>query len=248
MAETKITIHELYPENLPGWNDFPFTCTYASADDPTFTFTVAGDVTKVLYPGVKIMLTQTTDKFFIVTASAYSAPNTTVTVYGGTDYDLANATVVNPRYSREKSPYGFPLDPLKWTVEYIDVNDRATGNNPTDGVVYNLSPIQITIPIGSWMLNWSAHIRVNGSSVNKQAFIGLSTTNNGFSDAHLKAWVLAMDTSTYHGWPREVAPKHILLAAKTVYYLNVSGVNSPSSIGNQGTQQPTILRAVCAYL
>jgi len=74
-----------------GWRAAGETWTYASADDPTFTFTISGDKTSKYSPGMRIKLTQTTVKYFIITAVSYSAPNTTVTVYGGTDYDLVNA-------------------------------------------------------------------------------------------------------------------------------------------------------------
>lgn len=51
--------------------------------------TVAGDVTAFVKIGTKIKLTDTTTKYFYVLANAtYSAPNTTVTILGGSDYSL----------------------------------------------------------------------------------------------------------------------------------------------------------------
>ena len=95
-----------------GWTPALETWTYASADDPTYTFTISGDLTDKYSAGMRIKLTQTTAKYFIITKVAYSSPNTTITVYGGTDYDLANATITNPYYSVVKAPQGFPLDPV----------------------------------------------------------------------------------------------------------------------------------------
>jgi len=66
-----------------GWLISNETWTYASADAPTFTFTISGDKTTKYYPGQRIKLTQTTVKYFIITAVAYASPNTTITVYGG---------------------------------------------------------------------------------------------------------------------------------------------------------------------
>ena len=87
-----------------GWTPDTATWTYASAS----TFTVATDVTAQFGKGTKLKLTQTTAKYFYVTASSYGAPNTTVTVTGGTDYTLANAAITLPRYSYADAPQGFP--------------------------------------------------------------------------------------------------------------------------------------------
>jgi hypothetical protein len=43
----------------------------------------------------------------------YSSPSTTLKLYGGTDYDLANSPIIEPYFSMAKAPYGFPLDEAK---------------------------------------------------------------------------------------------------------------------------------------
>jgi hypothetical protein len=78
--------------------------TYASAS----TFTVAGNVTALFPVGTKIKLTQTTVKYFYVVSASYGAPNTTVTVTGGSDYSLTNAAITSPYYSYTANPQGFP--------------------------------------------------------------------------------------------------------------------------------------------
>jgi hypothetical protein len=87
-----------------GWIALGLTATYASAT----SFTVAADVTPFIRVGSKILLTQTTAKYFYVTAVSYSAPDTTVTVTGGTDFTLANAAITAPFYSNIATPQGFP--------------------------------------------------------------------------------------------------------------------------------------------
>lgn len=89
---------------LTGWIAGAGTWTYASAT----TFTVAGNVTAFFTPGTKLRLTQTTTKYFYVLSSSYSAPNTTITITGGTDYTLANAAITAPAYSYMSNPQGFP--------------------------------------------------------------------------------------------------------------------------------------------
>jgi len=89
---------------LTGWIDPGETWTYASAT----TFTISGDKTGTYSVGDKLKLTQTTVKYFYITAVSYGAPNTTVTVTGGSDYTLANAAITANYYSKAATPAGFP--------------------------------------------------------------------------------------------------------------------------------------------
>ena len=94
-----------------GWfYDVVNTWTYASST----TFTISGNVTAVFTPGTKIKLTQTSVKFFVVVSSSFSSPNTTVTVTGGSDYSLSNASITTSAYSYAANPQGFPTA-FNWT-------------------------------------------------------------------------------------------------------------------------------------
>lgn len=91
-------------KSYDGWIYPTDTWTYASAT----TFTIAGVDRTAQFPvGTKIKLTQTTAKYFYVTASSFST-NTTITVTGGSDYSLANATITTPALSYDATPQGFP--------------------------------------------------------------------------------------------------------------------------------------------
>jgi hypothetical protein len=87
-----------------GWVAISNTLTYASAS----TFTVPTDLTATYQKGTKIKLTDGTVKYFYVLSSAYGAPNTTVTVTGGTDYTLSGGAITAPYYSYIENPQGFP--------------------------------------------------------------------------------------------------------------------------------------------
>lgn len=87
-----------------GWITHSTTWTYVSAT----TFKVTGvDVTTVFPVGTKIRLTQTTVKYFYVTAATFST-DTTITVTGGSDYSLVNAAITVTGYSYSDTPRGFP--------------------------------------------------------------------------------------------------------------------------------------------
>jgi len=92
-----------------GW--IPVEETWSRVSNTSFTIT--GDYTGVLAVGDKLKVTDTTVKYFYITAVSYSAPNTTVTITGGTDYVLA-ATPTLQYYSKASSPVGFP-DWFNWT-------------------------------------------------------------------------------------------------------------------------------------
>jgi hypothetical protein len=112
-----------------GWITANETWTYASAS----TFTISGDKTSKYSVGMKIKFTQTSVKYFYITAISYSAPNTTVTVNGGASYTVANAAITANYYSFGKAPQGFPegmLLPDYATPKASDYQDTA-GNNST---------------------------------------------------------------------------------------------------------------------
>ncbi len=236
-----------------GWTPARETWTYVSADDPTYTFKISGvDLTGKYSPGMRIKLTQNTGgtKYFIITAVAFST-DTTITVYGGTDYDLNNEAISSPYYSTQKAPQGFPMDATKWTVITTDQIQRGQ-NSPTAGTWYNpKGAAAITVPIGSWHLSWSAVFggwKNSTTSVTVNAC--LSTTNNSQSDGNLGAFTKLEGAS---GNLFVVSPayreKRVTVASKTAYYLNL--LTSTASMGGIAFYNDSIdavVQAVCAYL
>jgi len=230
-----------------GWVASSDTWTYASADSPTFTFTISGvDRTNVLQPGMRIKLTQTTAKYFIITAVAFST-NTTVTIYGGTDYTLANAAITSPYYSALKAPYGFNTSPSKWTVEVLDTTLR-TQATPTANTWYNNGSLSISIPIGVWHVSYHVSVQRSGSAGTWDVITTLSTANNSQSDAEFSAFAayagsIAENGGAAYRW------KVLTLAAKTSYYLNMmTRTASLSNMYFRNDLATCAIRAVSAYL
>ena len=233
-----------------GWVSARTTWTYASADDPTYTFTISGDYTGILSAGMKIKLTQTTVKYFIITKVAYGSPNTTVTVYGGTDYDLADATITSPYYSYVKAPFGFPLASTKWQVLVTDTanNDQSS---PTNGIWYNPGSLSISLPIGAWNVLWQAtgyYTSTGGTDV--EVRVTLSTANNSESDSTLtgRYFYRENDNAAHVCYVRLVSNKSITVTSGTTYYLNCMTAESASIVGIRGSANTTTIRAICAYL
>jgi hypothetical protein len=96
----------LYQGLIDGWVSANETWTYASST----TFTVASDVTDKYQKGDKIKFTQATDgvKYMYIVGVSESGGTTTITVTGGSDYDLDNEAITANYYSHASNPIGFP--------------------------------------------------------------------------------------------------------------------------------------------
>jgi hypothetical protein len=238
---------------LLGWIDFSWfatTLAYVSADAPTFVLSVNADVTGVVEPGMRIRLTQTTDKFFIVTAvGAFAAGVTPITVYGGTDYALANATISAGAFSPHKKPFGFNASPLKWTETLKDTTNRTVAT-PTAATWYNPGSLSLSAPIGLWLLSYRTDLAlIYGSSADIEVHATLSTANNSDSDYDFHVALRGSALTRIQG--PAAASKNVLLAAKTTYFLNAMqnvGASASSLSFNSAAYGPSIIRAVCAYL
>ena len=74
--------------------------------------TYAGDLTGTYSPGMRVRLTQTTVKYFVIVSVVYVNPTTTITLYGGALYTIANAPITTHDTVTDFIKQGFPLDLL----------------------------------------------------------------------------------------------------------------------------------------
>jgi hypothetical protein len=233
---------------IDGWVAGTGTWSYTSADAPTFVASIPDADAANMNVGARLKLTQTTAKYFIVTAKGSpSGGFTPVTIYGGTDYTLANAAITSPYYSPVKAPLDFPLSPAKWTVEVSDVTQR-TQATPVNGTWYNLGTLTISIPIGIWEVAYDVTPQfADASATQWQIFVTLSTANNSESDVDFTTALSGGSILNAYSTLRRV--KVLTLAAKTSYYLNTK-VNSANldNLYNRNDNSKAFIRAVCAYL
>lgn len=103
-------------DDKDGWKLAAETWAYASAT----TITVPSGAASKYSIGDKIKLTQTTVKYFYITAVA----DTVLTVTGGTDYTVANATISANYYSKDQSPVGFPGGFVLATNKYLTMDGK----------------------------------------------------------------------------------------------------------------------------
>jgi hypothetical protein len=214
----------------------------------TFIVDTSVDLSTSIGVGNKVKFTDGTVKYFVVVAIAA----TRITLFGGTDYSIAGtAAVTSPYYSMVRTPFGFPLNPTNWTVDYIDTTSRNIAN-PAQNTWYNIDGIQLIIPIGIWHVSYQVGIGVDRglTTGGENVYITLSTANNSESDAQYTGgfYITATANSEYHQHPI-YRFKILNLTTKSIYYQNLRTTltNQQDLYLNNGTE-PNMIRAVCAYL
>lgn len=120
-------------------------------------------------------------------------------------------------YSGNKDPFGFPSKPEKWTIE-TDFLTGVTVNSLTGSNFYNLASLVLGVPIGSWILGYSACMQSTRSSGGTDGYSGLGTTTSAV-DADTVSGIETGATPATFTATRE---KALTLAAATPYYLNHS--------------------------
>lgn len=139
---------------LTGWQAGSGTWTYASAT----TMTVPAADAALMRKGTKILLTQTTDKYFYVVGVS----GTTITLSGGSDYSLANAAITSPKFSNFSTPEGFPTW-FNWAPTYTGfssvpstivaqfqiIGDTCLINVTSNNGTSNANTFTISLPITS---------------------------------------------------------------------------------------------------
>lgn len=154
--------------SLMTWAPALQTWTYASST----TVYAAGNVTAIYSKGLKVKLTQTTTKYFYITSvSSYDAGNnrTTLTLYGGSSYSVANAAITNPFYSGAAVAIGFP----EW-LTFAPVWTNLSVGNGTLTAKLRMS--------GSGVVQVYAHL-VYGSTTSISGAVGFDApiTPSGYS-------------------------------------------------------------------
>mgnify|MGYP001361076671 CR=1 FL=1 len=243
-----------------GWENARTTWTYTSADSPSFVLSVPDVDAEQIGLGWRIQLTQSTIKYFIVTAKGSSSGgNTPITVYGGTDYTLTNAAISDAKFSSAKAPFGFPLSPTKWSVR-VSNGTTYTKTSPTAGTWYNAMDAgnlpSIVLPIGEWILTYKciARVEMPSGAAYVRSDVTLSTSTSSESDTQFTITnsfnpgttsTIAMVINSYIS----SFPMVISIAAKTTYYLLIKSIQpSTNSLQVQGASSTSVLQAVCAYL
>jgi len=231
-----------------GWLTAGESWTFNAVDDPTGVINVPSNATLKYSVGMRIRFVNGGNTIYgIITAVAA----TTITFCHEIDPSddlainlLANSAITLPYYSHVKNPFGFPSAKQKWSIiKPFTLGDAQL--SPVTGTWYNLGTPKITLPIGSWDVEWWAGVRVAAGGSSYVANVTLSTANNSESDAEMTAGVSVNAPANGNSvWLSK--HKTITVAVKTDEFLNFqSNTSTPTS---QAWNERQMIRAVLAYL
>ena len=211
----------------------------ATTNDTPFTNSVTGTT-----------LTAGTRNYAIIVGQAFS----TNTVYnlqvceGETIPTTTPPTSVS--YSKQKSPYGFPLSSTKWTFESF-LRSRVSSTGSVSGTTYNIGEGKVKIPLGEWDISVYGHVYHPASAAvqtNGKAELSTSATT-------INPYGKFMMGGSYHSAVTETSSLLCItgplsLAATTDYYLlvQVNTTGTLTAIQLFGDRSPQIISWKCAYL
>lgn len=222
------------------------TFTYVSWDSSVRTGVVNSnlDLTPYLSVGMKVKFTQNSAiKYAFITAIT----STQLTLFLGTDYSLNNSAISNSYYSMFKAPFGFPLNPDKWSV-LIKNSSNLSQTNPNPSTYYNLGGLNLSVPIGDWEVSYSVTLGgFKAASITFSADSTLSTTNNSETDKDMTGTTyIEAATATLVLIGNIYKSKSMSFTSKTpLYLLGKANGNGLNFYGNIST---TIIKAVSSYL
>lgn len=228
------------------WESVTATLTYASWDSTVSTGVVntSSDLSSFIGEGFKIKFTQDGGvKYAICTV-----PNSgDLVLYLGTDYTLTNTAITDVYYSDKKTPYGFPLNPDKWSV-MVKVSGGQTITNPTANQWYSLTNANLTVPIGCWDIYYQVQLyTANATLATLRARSTLSTTTSTETNTDYTKKIEFITTS--FGDAAYLLKQTICLDEKTPYYLLIQAQTaSYTTLGQDGGAVPLIIKATYAYL
>lgn len=157
-------------------------------------------------------------EYGIIQSVTYSAPNTTINVFTGTDHNIPNMTLSSPYYSTQKAPFGFPSNKNQWQLKCLSLS-YALENPGGFSVFINMNKLRIDTPIGSWkfIINGSAQ-QSNTSSAAQDQVVGISTSASSADSIESLRHIYSSNAAT----GGMSVPVHIErtanLAAQTTYY------------------------------
>lgn len=232
---------------------------YVSADAPSYVVNVPDRDAELMSVGTKVRWYQPALGYSIITAVGASANGMTpITLYAGTDYTMtAGVGIDKPYFSPSRAPYGFPMNPDKWTQTKTDTGNAAKASPTTNtwygGSGLSTTGISIVAPIGAWYPQIKALIEIvtpatAGAYGPRATF---SSGNSSESDASYTFQFVSQQPATagtFRG--TYIAPQYVfVITSKTTYYIDIfTGQSSVTSISMRGDVATTTIKLVCAYL
>lgn len=189
---------------------------------------------------------QTTEYGIIQTVN-YVGSDTIVNVFTGQKNNIPNMTLINPFYSSQKAPFGFPSEKNNWEIDVL-ITSNYTGAFGSTGN-WHANNVYIEAPKGKWKLGYEGDFLFNSSvSGVREGSAILSTTAalpvfGGIAPLQTHGY---MPTGNYL-FVTPTRSTSISLTADTTQYLMYFGINSASGSEFYSVNNNTKLFAKNAY-
>lgn len=265
-AGTPVTgYYELADLIMTGWIALNATCAYVSAathatgsgvgtQNTTYSGVIdlTGDWTAYISAGMKWSHVQSgTTRYYGIHKVELSGGNTRLTLFGGTDYQVANAAITAPKFSVANAPLGFPLDETKWEIKWLQTSDFSQAS-PVQNTWYNVG--SLAAPVGNYVCKESGIIAVVSTAA--QTAVRVSGT---LSNANNTEW--STEYSAYQGISGASGSLVCIasfgksfplnLTATTSLYFNMRTVTAAASISSLVTayaNQPIVISLIPKWL
>jgi len=185
----------------------------------------------------------TVTKKFLLTDISYSSPNTTLTMYGGTDFALSSGAISNPYYSMVEQPFGFNRNPNKWSVQIIS-NTNYVVSSPVAGTIYNPGNLQISVPIGKWKIRKANPVQAVASG-SMDFFIAISYSPS----INTNAFIISSHYISQNHELSIFGEMEVEMCTKKIIYITiVTTTSGTTSLIFKGSASPIILKATSVYI
>ena len=143
------------------WNSIQESPVYVSSTQVKFE---GVNLSSILTVGMKVKFTQTTVKYFYITEVSYASSDTTITLYGGGTYTVADATVNNFHFSgaavANAMPFGsstfIPLTTPLTSTSYDGGDTVAVGTTSIDTSTVFGAPAGIKAALIFFRAKWAS--------------------------------------------------------------------------------------------
>lgn len=185
-------------------------------------------------------------EYAIITKTAFST-NTTLTVQVPEGCAIPTSGGVSAvAYSTQRTPYLFPADSGRWSVESL--YQAAMAGSLVAATYGQFVGTQLTVPVGSWNLGYAVDVSGSKTTASQiDGYIALSTSTTAISDKEFERNWGNNDVFVTRSAINVSRPK--VITSATSYYLIGKIVQATINGHNvSGTSTSSFITAECAYL
>ena len=188
----------------------------------------------------------------IIQRTTYNAPDTTVVVQVPEGCTIpTSGGVSSVSYSTMRSPYGFPAESGKHTLDFLWTAQSNTGIIASTSTIAPITGVSVSVPLGAYDTDMTGFVAASSGGVTfNGAYVGLSNLSNAFSFPKLTSLVVPIGTSQTDTSAQVYVRDSLSISSATTLYVVGNPVNNNTNIyiGRNVAKAPTVISMKNAYL